>query len=448
MGVFVRVWATALLMMWMAWASAQSAQAQALPNTGPYLVIDASTGDVIAQERAGETWYPASITKVMTAYIVFQRLRDNKLFLTQEIPVSALASSQEPSKIGIPAGGSVTVDFALQTLLVHSANDMAYVLAEAASGTVEAFARDMNAAAEALGLSATHFINPNGLHDPRHVSSARDLAILAAVIHNEFPQHAHFFDQEFVQVGKRKLFNTNALLRIMEDADGMKTGFICNSGFNLLATATRNGRKLIAVVLGAKSGYGRAVTTKELFDKAFSTPKSANALKVAEIVNLPQGAIVPADLTRGVCKSKTPVQLAGADGLQGWAVSFGTYGDMLRADMALRGRLLSPIGINTRASSGVVELPEKAGFAAMMWGIEQDQTLKLCTAYRQDGAHCDVMPPALVEQIASVLRAKAPPPKAVPQGADDDVSLPPEARQPARKKSSKKPSQKKSKKKK
>jgi D-alanyl-D-alanine carboxypeptidase len=328
----------------------------------------------------------------------------------------------------------------LQALLVHSANDMAYVLADAASGNVANFADDMNAAARTLGLTATHFVNPNGLHDPRHVTSARDMSILAAIILNEFPQYAHYFSQEFVKVGKRRLSNTNALIRLMEDADGMKTGFICNSGYNLVATATRNGRTLIAVVFGAKSGYGRAVTAKGLLETAFAQPHSPNKLKVAEVVNLPQGAIVPADLTRKVCRAKTPVQLAGADGLQGWGISFGTYDDMMRADMALRGRLLSPIGINTRSASGVVELPEKAGFAAMTWGMDQDLSLKLCNAYREEKAHCDVMPPALIEQIASVLRAKEPPPKAVPQGADENDAAPVKA--PKKKPRKKKPQKK------
>ncbi len=428
------VWGRVILLLWLAIAGVTAAFSQARPDSGPFLVIDAATGDVLAQERAGETWYPASLTKMMTAYIVFQRLREGKLLLDQQIVVLPEAAAQEPSKIGIPAGKTVSVDFALQALLVHSANDMAYVLADAVSGTADRFADDMNAVAANLGLTSSHFVNPNGLHDPRHVTSARDMGILAAIILNEFPQYAHYFSQEFLKVGRRRLSNTNALIRIMEEADGMKTGFVCNSGYNLVATATRNGRKLIAVVFGAKSGYGRAATAKDLLEQAFAAAALPNTLKVAEIVNLPQGAIVPADLTRKVCRSKTPVQLAGADGFQGWAVSFGTYDDMLRADMALRGRLLSPIGINTRSASGIVKLPEKAGFAAMIWGLEQELSLKLCTAYREEGAHCDVMPPALVEQIAAVLRAREPPPRAVPQGADDETLETDRATRPVKKK--------------
>ena len=397
-----------------------SGAAQAQTVGGPTLLFDAQTGEVLAQERAGEPWYPASLTKLMTAYIIFQKLRDGSLKIDQQIVVSEKAHSQEPSKIGIPRGKTVSLDFALQALLVYSANDMAYVLAEAASGSYERFADEMNAVAKTLGLSASHFVNPNGLFDPRHVTSARDIGVLAAVIVNEFPQHAHYFSQQALAVGKRRLANRNSLIRIMPEADGMKTGFVCNSGFNLVASATRNGRKLIAVVFGAKSGGNRAVIAKALLEQGFAMTAQVGRHKVAEIVNLPQGAIVPADMTTGVCKSKSPVRLADGSDLAGWAISFGTYDTMVKADMALRGRVLSPIGLGTRSSAGVVKLPEKAGFAAMLWNIPQNESLSLCTAYRAEGAHCDVMPPALVDQIAVYTKSTQPQVKPVAQGSEAD----------------------------
>jgi D-alanyl-D-alanine carboxypeptidase len=387
---------------------------------GPVLLFDARTGEVLAQERAGEPWYPASLTKLMTAYIVFQKLREGKLALQQQIYVSPVAAGQEPSKIGIPAGKTVSVDFALQALLVYSANDMAYVLAEAAAGSRDLFAEEMNAVAKNLGLSASHFVNPNGLFDPRHVTSARDIGVLAAVIVNEFPQYAGYFSQDYVAVGKRRLANRNSLIRIMPEADGMKTGFVCNSGYNLVASATRNGRKLIAVVMGAKSGGSRALKAKELLEQGFLTLPQPGRHKVAEIVDLPQGAIVPKDMTGDVCKRKSPVQLADGEDLQGWAISFGTYDNMMKADMALRGRVLSPVGIATQAAAGVVKLPEKAGFAALMWNIPQGESLSLCNAYRAEGAHCDVMPPALVEQIATYVKSTQPQVKPVAQGSESD----------------------------
>jgi D-alanyl-D-alanine carboxypeptidase len=173
--------------------------------------------------------------------------------------------------------------------------------------------------------------------------------------------------------------------------------------------------------MGAKSGGNRALRAKDLLEQGFLTLPQPGRSKVAEIVNLPQGAIVPKDMTVDVCKRKSPVQLAIGDDLQGWAISFGTYDDMLKADMALRGRVLSPIGITARASAGVVKLPDKAGFAALMWNIPQAESLSLCTAYRADGAHCDVMPPALVEQIATYVKSTQPKVKPVAQGSEADV---------------------------
>jgi D-alanyl-D-alanine carboxypeptidase len=201
----------------------------------------------------------------------------------------------------------------------------------------------------------------------------------------------------------------------------MKTGFVCNSGYNLVASATRNGRKLIAVVLGNRSGGERAAKAKKLLEQGFLSSPQPSPTRVAEIVNLPQGAIVPKDMTVDVCKRKSPVQLATGEGLQGWAISFGTYDDMIKADMALRGRVLTPFGLVTRSQAGVVKLPDKAGFAALIWDIPQAESLSLCTAYRAEGAHCDVMPPALVDQIAVYVKSTQPKVKPVAQGSEADA---------------------------
>jgi D-alanyl-D-alanine carboxypeptidase len=152
---------------------AAAAQAK---SAGPSLLFDPATGVVISQERAGEAWFPASLTKLMTAYLVFKKLRTGAMRLDRKIPVSVFANSQQPSKIGVKPGESVSVDFALQALLVYSANDMAVVLAEAAGGTADRFVHDMNGTAALLGMTGTHFANPNGLFDPRQVTTARDMA--------------------------------------------------------------------------------------------------------------------------------------------------------------------------------------------------------------------------------------------------------------------------------
>lgn len=367
---------------------------------GPSLLFDPMTQEVIAQDRAGEPWYPASLTKLMTAYVVFHKIRAGQLKLDQKIPVSALANSQPPSKIGVPVGQKLRVDFALQALLVYSANDMAYVLAEAASGSVAAFAAEMNAEARKLGMTGSHFVNPNGLFDPRHISTARDIALLAAAILRDYPEHNHYFSQQSLRVGKRRLANRNSLLRQMPEADGMKTGFVCSSGFNLVATATRDGRRLGAVIFGANNGKQRADLAEMLLVDGFSRPRTVG-IKLDTIPNVKTGAIVPADMTKEVCKSK-PVMVARAKDLAGWGISFGNYETAATADMALRGRMLSKSGITLPGMAGIIRLPENRGFAAAVWNLDKATSEEACARYNGEKAPCTLLPPEVLAGLAAI----------------------------------------------
>jgi D-alanyl-D-alanine carboxypeptidase len=398
---------------------------------GPSVLFDPASEEVLSQDRAGEPWYPASLTKLMTAYVVFHKIKAGQLSLNQKMTISELAHSQPPSKIGVPVGKSVSVDFALQALLVHSANDMAYVLGEAASGNIKAFADDMNAAARKLGMSGSHFVNPNGLFDPRHISTARDIALLASALLREFPEHAHYYDQDVLAVGKRKLNNRNALLRQMPEADGMKTGFVCSSGFNLVATATRDGRRLGAIIFGANSGKHRADLAEMLLVDGFTRP-SAPRPKLQSITNVETGAIVPADMTKQVCKQK-PLVVASSKDLKGWGISFGNYESSATADMALRGRMLSKAGMNLPGTPGIIRLPEKRGFAAAMWNLDKPGSEAACAQYRADQAPCEVITPETFATIRALVPDPPPkPPKAV-EGAGNSKTK----KKPARKKTKK-----------
>ena len=400
---------------------------------GPTLLFDPATQEVISQDRAGDPWYPASITKLMTAYVIFQKLKSGELKLDQKIPVSELAHSQPPSKIGVPVGQTVSVDFALQALLVYSANDMAYVLAEGAAGTVPAFAAEMNAQARKLGMTGSHFVNPNGLFDHRHITTARDIAILASTILREFPENDHYFSQPFLTIGKRRLSNRNSLLRQMKDADGMKTGFVCNSGFNLVATATRDGRRLGAVIFGANSGKHRVDLAEMLLTDGFSRPVTARPT-LQSIPNVQTGGIVPTDMTGQVCKQK-PVTLALSKSLGGWGISFGNYESSSTADMALRGRMLSPSGMELPGTPGVIRLPEQLGFAAAMWNLDKSTSEAACARYRVEKAPCEIIPPETFAKIAALVPDPAPQIMADPE--DDDAGKPVK-KKPVQKKKKKK----------
>jgi D-alanyl-D-alanine carboxypeptidase len=246
-------------------AGTAGARAEAL------LLMEADSGKVLHAENATQPWYPASVTKLMTAYVTLKAVKERRLTLDTLLDVSANATAQAPSKMGFKPGTQVTVDNALKMLMVKSANDVAVVLAEGISGSIEKFADDMNRAARRLGMVQTTYVNPNGLPADAQVTSARDLGILARAIIRELPEYELYWRISAIKFGKRVMRNYNTLIDRYPGADGMKTGFICASGFNLVASANRNGRRLIAVVLGAHSGPVRAVKAAQLLERGFNS---------------------------------------------------------------------------------------------------------------------------------------------------------------------------------
>ncbi len=235
------------------------------------LLIEADTGKVLHAENATYPWYPASVTKLMTAYVTLRAVKEGRLNLDTLLTVSPNAVAQQPSKMGFKAGTQVTVDNALKMLMVKSANDMAVVLAEGVSGSIEKFADEMNAAALRLGMTQTSYVNPNGLPADGQITSARDLGILARTMIREMPEYDLYWHISAIKFGRRIMRNYNKLIDRYPGADGMKTGFICASGFNLVASATRNGKRLIAVVLGAPSSQTRATKAAVLLERGFNS---------------------------------------------------------------------------------------------------------------------------------------------------------------------------------
>src|SRR5262245_33949668 len=257
-------------LMWAGIACAATTLPATRTTAEALLVIEAESGKVLFAENAGQPWYPASVTKLMTAYVTLRAVREGRLTLDKPLTVSANAAAQAPVKMGFPAGTIVTVDNALKMLMVKSANDMAVVLAEGVAGSVESFADQMNANARRLGMTQSTFVNPNGLPADDQISSARDLAMLARALIREMPEYDYYWHLPGIRMGKRVQFNYNTLIGRYPGADGMKTGFICASGFNLVASATRDDKRLIAVVLGAPSSAARAMKAAQLLERGFS----------------------------------------------------------------------------------------------------------------------------------------------------------------------------------
>ena len=238
--------------------------------SGSSILIDADSGKVLRADNATYPWYPASTTKLMTLYMTLSAVRDNRITFDTLFTVSRNANLQAPTKMGLPVGAQVTVDNALKMMMVKSANDMAVLLAEGIGGSVDDFAQQMTDTAHKLGMSESNFVNPNGLPADGQITSARDLAILARALIREFPDYSFYWHVPAIKFGRRIVRNYNPLLGRYPGADGMKTGFICASGFNLVATATRNNKRLIAVVLGAPSGAVRAIKAAEMLESGFS----------------------------------------------------------------------------------------------------------------------------------------------------------------------------------
>jgi D-alanyl-D-alanine carboxypeptidase len=236
---------------------------------GPAVLFDAADGKILYAEDLDNQWHPASLTKIMTAYVVFEAIKEGKLELKQKIPYSVNAQQQPPSKLGLALNAQIYVDSALKALIIKSANDVAVTLAEAVSGSEQAFVAKMNETARRLGMTRTTFVNANGLPAPEQMTTARDLARLARAVVRDYPQYAAYWSMSDAHIGKIFIGSHNGLLRSFEGADGMKTGFICDSGYNIVASATRDGRKLMAVVLGETSGADRTVRAASLLEHGF-----------------------------------------------------------------------------------------------------------------------------------------------------------------------------------
>jgi D-alanyl-D-alanine carboxypeptidase (penicillin-binding protein 5/6) len=238
------------------------------------IVVDAESGEVLFSRYADERRFPASITKVMTLYLAFEALAEGKAKLDDVLTVSARAAREPPSKLGLGAGQTITLDDAMRATAVRSANDMAMAIAEHIGGSQDRFAAMSNRKARELGMTHTNYVNPNGLPDSRQTTSARDLAILARAVMRDYPQYYRYFGQHDWVYQGREYRNTNGLLRSGAGYDGMKTGYTNASGYNLAASSVRDGKRLITIVLGGRSTASRNAHVAALMDTGFDVERA------------------------------------------------------------------------------------------------------------------------------------------------------------------------------
>ncbi|WP_131835135.1 D-alanyl-D-alanine carboxypeptidase family protein [Ancylobacter aquaticus] len=274
---------------------AKAAVTRSVASTGnwqrgySHIVVDANTGRILDGENADALRHPASVTKVMTLYLLFEQMESGRMKLNTPLRVSPYAAAQQPSKLGVKAGSTISVEDAIQALVTRSANDVAVVIAENISGSSSSFANLMTRRARQLGMSRTVFKNPNGLPSAEQVTTARDLATLGRAVQERFPKYYGYFEIRSFQYRGVAIRNHNRLLGRVEGVDGIKTGYTNASGFNLLTSVKKNGRYVIAVVMGGKSAASRDNQMVALLNQNLGKAQSGRQL-VARMSGPPQGA--------------------------------------------------------------------------------------------------------------------------------------------------------------
>ncbi|GLK75407.1 penicillin-binding protein [Methylopila jiangsuensis] len=246
------------------------------------IVVDAKTGRTLFERNADAQRFPASVTKVMTLYLAFEDLERRRIGLDTRFTMSARCSAMPPSKLGMRAGQTIRVDDAIRALVTKSANDVACAVAENLEGSESAFAERMTRKARALGMNGTVYRNASGLPNPSHVTTARDLIVLGRAVQDRFPRYYGYFSTRVFNFAGRAMPNHNRLLGRVEGVDGIKTGYTNASGFNLLTSVKSNGRSVVAVVMGGRSGASRDAHMRELI--ALNLPKASPGSRVAPLV--------------------------------------------------------------------------------------------------------------------------------------------------------------------
>ena len=305
------------------------------------IVVDADTLEIIHARQIDDLRYPASLTKVMTLYLTFDALNAGQLHLKEPIRVSRIAAQTPPSKLGLKTGQTITVENLIKALAVKSANDAAVVLAERLAGSEEAFTHQMTAKARSLGMTKTTFKTANGLPHSEQKTSARDMEKLASNILNNHRRYYHYFGLKNFSYGGQTYTNTNKLLPTLEGVDGFKTGYTRASGYNLIISAQREGRRLIAVVLGGASGTSRNEHMTDLVERSFKVMgiapvKSLPSVSVAKEPlpkrKYPQMAVNSSVKLRGrdkqtilVSPDKPPLKLANNRHANNWGIQIGAF---------------------------------------------------------------------------------------------------------------------------
>ncbi|MBP2298237.1 D-alanyl-D-alanine carboxypeptidase [Azospirillum picis] len=391
--------------------------AGALAAKATAIVVDARSGQVLYDQDADALVHPASLTKMMTLYLTFDALDDGRLRLDQQLPVSSWAESMTPTKLGLRAGQTLKVETAILGLVTKSANDAAVVLAEALGGTESRFAEMMTRKARELGMRHTLYRNASGLPNMEQVTTARDYATLSRALMRDHPKYYPYFSRRSFVYGGRTLANHNHLMSRYEGMDGIKTGYTVASGFNLAASAVRDGRRLVGVVMGGKSVASRDSRMAALLDQAFGRgerPRDGEAL-VASLDTTSSDVIdgegddddeepaARAKPTRAVQVAAVPVappvkedKPARGAAATRWGVQVGAFSSRAAGNKAVSQAVKQAPVLLRGAKASVVEA--KTGkdkvYRARLTGLADEKTArKACVELTKHGHHCVAVSP-------------------------------------------------------
>jgi D-alanyl-D-alanine carboxypeptidase len=391
----------------LAWAAPGLARTAAI-------VVDADTGTVLEASEATVRWYPASLTKVMTLYLTFEQIEAGHLKLDEALAVSPHAAAQPATELGLGVRSRITVKDAILAVILQSANDAAVVLAERIGGTEYAFAGRMTTKAKELGMVKTVFRNATGLPDPDQVTTARDMAVLASALLHNYPQYYHFFSTTSFTYGGQTFGTINGILSRYEGADGIKTGFTCGSGYNLIASARRNGRRLIGVLLGSHTNFERHSEMGRLLDAGFAM----DLAKMEQRQGLIDLAAVDGDkdpppslqlsaleCAYGVSPTGTDAMMSGGR-LPGWGIIFGAFPNRGQAQTALsRARAtLSPVMASGRPAIVPRQWEGTRRYSALLVGLSREQAGKACKRLWGSGAYCLALNPRVLNNPQAAWR--------------------------------------------
>lgn len=378
----------------------------AAARTYTAMIVDADSGEILHQYRADHKVYPASLTKIMTLYMLFDAMDKGKVSLSTRMPVSRHAWGQAPSKLGVKPGSTIDVKTAILALVTKSANDVAVVIGEYLGGSETKFAQMMTATARRIGMKNTTFRNASGLPNRGQMTTARDMVHLALRMRHDFGDYYHFFSTKKFTYGNRTYGNHNNLLASYYGTDGIKTGFINASGFNLVASVKRDGKRLIGAVFGGRTARSRDNQMKKLLDSAYTKLKKEGEILPPHPRFSPDEKILPADTQLLMAKlddanegelpgridtETVATRIKPRNTNASWGIQVGAFSDQRRAQEAVLAaartapdklRLTRAAVEQQKSASGVVYRARLIGF-----GAEADAR-DACAALKKENVAC------------------------------------------------------------